>query len=321
MMNTLNDRMTSMSSKCITWLADFIDEDLGTLGRLVDHKLPVPYGFVISGRTLHERMQRTNIHDAIRDILELVSPHNDAERDHARREISKLLRESVSTALFRREIFLAYEKLVEREYHYYGRILTNIHKIAHVIRHVYRPVTVRLSCAEDASFEVLSCGESSVLQGIFDVWAGWYARDPRLKRWAKPLPHILAQRVTNGEKSGTIETVNTTHNRRDQMVIFANFGAVPQEACADVYVVNKTPFKLHAQHIATKTSKQILHGVRYRRVAIHEANGEVSSLTNEEMLELVKRAREAEKFLYFPQKIFWTFEKGRLFFCSAKVVG
>jgi phosphoenolpyruvate synthase/pyruvate phosphate dikinase len=102
------------------------------------------------------------------------------------------------------------------------------------------------------------------------------------------------------------------------MVAYSNIGAQILEESGDVYILEKDTMHITHRHVLTQPYKYSLRGLQYKKVPIHEEEGKRQILPDSIIMKIGYLAKDIEKKLYFPQKIYWTMENGILYVTRLK---
>lgn len=296
----------------IIWLADYTDVDIDPYARILDLGFPMPYGFVIPKSILHGIFLDLKSQQKLIPLFELIQHNNIDDVNHARRLIEKILRKITIPSHFSSVIHKAYEHLPEKERDYLKLKTHDLHRAIHVLKNVYSPPTVSVTFLPQSNIKLLATGEQSLLDtivvAIISNLEHHLVTDKLLK-----IPSIMIQRLTNGQYSGYCQTINSAHKDTNQIVIYANHGAKVLDESADVYIVSKDTVKIRSKHLLTQPYKYVLKNGDYRKVILHEEDGARQVMPDSLIAEIAYMAKDIEKKMYFPQKIYWTYENGNLF--------
>jgi len=296
----------------IIWLAEYTDVDIDPYARILDLGFPMPYGFVIPRSILHGIFLDLKTQEKLIPLFELIQHNNIDDINHARRLILKIIGKVVIPTSFSVAIHKGYEQIYEKERQYLKLKTHDLHRAIHVLKHVYSPPTVNITFLPKSNIELLATGEQSLIDTIIVAiianLENHLVTDKLLK-----IPSIMVQRLTNGQYSGYCQTTNSAHKDTNQIVIYANHGAKMLDESADVYIISKDTVKIRSKHLLTQPYKYVLKNGEYRKVNFHEEDGGRQVLHDSLISQIAYMAKDIEKKLYFPQKIYWTFENGNLF--------
>jgi phosphohistidine swiveling domain-containing protein len=307
-----------MTQKTTGILADFGAEDLAlaggkgaNLGELVRHGFPVPAGFVVTTAAYATVLAATGLGAELDSMLDGL---NEAEAAGA--SIRTLFKETVSEAKIpegiRSEIAAAYTAM--------GGV----------------PVAVRSSAtAEDLPGAAFAgqqdtylnvVGEDAVLRAVVDCWASlWTDRAISYRKRQGIDPHqvaiaVVVQEMVLADTAGVLFSANPVTGERSEIVVDASAGlgeaVVSGRVTPEHYVLDATG-KIRA---FTPGS----HEVAIRAVAgggTQESSGTGSTrpvLSEEQLEELARLARQAEDLFRRPQDMEWAIADGRVHVLQAR---
>ncbi|MBP6994211.1 hypothetical protein KBB12_03140 [Candidatus Woesebacteria bacterium] len=307
-----------MDSK-VVWLADYIDKDVDVHAKALDLGLPMPYGFVVPRSVLHSTFLNLKVQEKLIPLFEFTHDHDPAEVLHTQTLVHKIIDRVKIPHQFTKQIIDAYEHISEKERTYLRMHVSDLHKAVGILKHVYAPMVVRISSLPYSTISLISSGEQSVLHSISLVVTQYLQQNIAQGR-PLDLPSILVQRVQNGQFSGYCETINQTRSDMRQMVVYGNIGAQALEETGDVYVLEKDSMKIIHRHVLSQPYKYVLKGNEYKRISIHEEEGKRQTLPDSLIMKIGYLAKDIEKKLYFPQKVYWTLENGIIYVTKLKQI-
>jgi len=169
------------------------------------------------------------------------------------------------------------------------------------------------------------------MEKVRECWASVFSYPATVNRHARNLDFSdifiapVVQLMVESESAGVVFTVNPINNHPDEMVINSCFGlgegVVSGELDCDHFVVNRHSLEVLESCIKVKTFKITLdssyrHGNRKVPLSIQE--GGRPSLSNDEVLEVVRAALEVEEQYESPQDIEWAYRGGELFILQSR---
>lgn len=304
--------MICMSMKHCVWLSDYTDKDIEPLAKLLDHNMPIPYGFVIPSSVLSTIFLAPRVQEKLLHLFELGNISSEMERKHITKLISQIISKAKPLEGFYAGVHFAYEHLLTKEREYRNLDTHDLHKAYHLLKHAYTPPVVRLALLPNLQHENILSGEIALENTIVEIIAKYI--DSHIgSAMPQTVPSILVQRALDSTACGYCETVNTHGNRSDQMVICAFPGAKELEFAPDVYMVQKEGASIISRHSAEQPFKYVLKGNGYKEVALHPSEVVQHVLTDSQIQGVAFLAKDFEKEVYFPQKISFAFERGNLF--------
>lgn len=192
------------------------------------------------------------------------------------------------------------------------------------------PVAVRSSATAedlpDASFAgqqdtyLWVVGEAAVLENVRKCWASLftsraisYRRDQNIKE-DEVLMCVVVQKMVNARTAGVAMTMNPINGDRSKIVIDASWGlgeaVVSGEVTPDNFLIDKVILHIlksdiqnkHIEHVADKENRCVM----IREITDERATQ--PSLTEEEVKEICRMAKQIEKHYGCPQDIEWALD-------------
>lgn len=193
------------------------------------------------------------------------------------------------------------------------------------------PVAVRSSAtvedSPDASFAgehdtyLWVCGIEDVLDKIRRCWASLYTERAIIYRHEMGYDHnqvemaVAVQKMVRPRAAGVAFTLDPTNGDRSGICIDAAWGfgegVVSGDVTPDNFLVDKVMWSINRRVISPKTHAHLLTEVdgsdcpQVTRVALPDAQVNVPSLTDAEIVAVAKLARAAEKHYGCPQDVEW----------------
>lgn len=308
--------MNNMDHK-IVWLADYTNGDVDAYAKMLDLGLPLPYGFVIPRSVLHSVYLNLEVQEKLIPLFEYTHDQNSGELVHAQELVQKIIDHIRVPKNLVKQVHGAYERILEKEKDYLKVHQNDLHRAVHILRHIYAPPVVRVSALPYSEITLVCAGEQSLMHSVNMVVIE-YLQKSIVKGRPIDLPSILVQRVQNGQFSGYCETVNKVRGDTNQIVVYGNIGAQVLDEAGDVYVLAKDTVNILHKHIMTQPYKYVLKSTQYKRVTIHEEDGKRQILPDSLIMKIAYLAKDIERKLYFPQKVYWTLENGILYVTRLK---
>lgn len=308
-----------MSMNYCVWLKDYTEGDIEPFASLLDHEMPIPYGFVIPRAILTSIYLAPEIQSKMIPLFESSSQNIDHERQHIVKLIEKIVKGAKTPKGFFSSISSSYEHLHEMENEFHKRETTDLHRAIFTLKHVYKPATVRVSLLPVSRHEILCRGEIAIEHAIIEIITKYFESYVG-SHAPTSLPSILIQRVLSAQVCGSCTTVNHSGNRNDQMVIHAFFGTKELEEAGDVYIVQKDTADIVTKYSSEQPFKYVLKGTKWKEVPIHPQDAKAFVLTDSQIQKISYLSKDFEKEVYFPQKISFAFENGKLFVTKRKAV-
>ncbi|GEM_PF-1694437 len=296
----------------ITWLTDYHDSDIDPYAKALDLGLPLAYGFVIPRALMHSTFLPIGVQQKLIPLFELAQHHSAHEIEHSQKLIHKIIEGIKIFPIFLRQIHTSYESLLEHERKYLRLHVTDLHRAHHILRHVYAPPPVSVRFLPNTPATLHCAGEQSLVHTIALLVIESLKKN--LISGASPhVQSVLVQRMYNGQYSGYCDTTNTVRSMQNQLVVYGNAGARMLDEAGDMYIVDKENMQIIDKHVLTQPFKYTLKGAEYKKIALHEQDGDRQTLPDSLVLKVAYTAKDVEKKLYFPHRVHWTFENGLLY--------
>ncbi len=314
----------------IAWFEELRKEDVGiaggkgaNLGEMVNAKLPVPPGFVVTAEAYRIFIKENGIRKEINDILDKTNVDNSSELQNSSKKIRKLIMATKMQENIGEHIISNYKKLSKRS----GK--------------KEELVSIRSSAtAEDlpgASFAgqqetFLNVKGNDVIKSVQKCWSSLFTpraifyREKQGFEHDKVLIAVVVQKMVASEKAGVMFTVHPATGEKDKLIIEAGWGlgegVVSGTVTPDHYVISKNNGSLVDKEIAQKelmfvrdekTGKTVM-----RKVPQDKAGSQV--LTDRELEIIAELGKSVEKHYDFPQDIEWAVEGDDIFLLQSRPI-
>ena len=320
----------------VKWFKDISENDLGAvggkgknLGIMFNANLPVPEGFAVTAQAYKEFLEKTDILDGIKELLQGL----DLEDTKKLQEVAKKIQELILSEEIPDDIIDEIKNNYE---------LLGAGKDAHDLLEAEEVfVAVRSSAtAEDlpeASFAGQQAtflnikGKENVVAAVRACWASLftaraiYYREKNNFEHEKVLISAIIQRMVNSETSGVMFTVNPATNNLKEIVIEAVYGLgemiVSGSANPDFYLVEKESreikkIEVKKQEIGMFRNEQ---GENEKREVEKELQDK-QILNHIQIKELARLGNKIEELYGKPQDIEWAIEKDQIYIVQARAV-
>jgi pyruvate,water dikinase len=293
------------------------------LGELARHGFSVPGGFCIAGRSLDYVLESARL---MPEIMERLADL-DFDDYAAVEERSATIRALIQNASVPEDL------------------LDEIREQIHALRSpsgddpfvaVRSSVAVRDSAISsfpgmmDTYHFIL--GEPQIVAHIRQCWASLYTARAVTRRHQlnvgqdRGVMAPVVQRMVNADVAGVLFNANPITSSREEMVIESNWGlgesVVSGEVNADHFVVTRShPPAIKERKIQNKSFMVTLdreRGSGRRKYPLTGSRAAESSLSDEQLLELVALGEKIEAVFKQPQDIEWAYERGSLFVLQSR---
>ncbi len=293
------------------------------LAEMYNMKLPVPNAFVVTSHAYKYFLEKTNIDEAIFDILKNTNVNDSEELQKNTQKIRDLIEKTKIPKEIEEEIELAYQKLSKQ----YG---------------VKEEFVVARSSATaedlpDASFAgqqltVLNVkGKDNVIKAVKKCWASLFTARATFYRVSKGFDHkkvliaVPVQKQLNSDKAGVGFTVHPSTGDKNKIMIEGSWGqgesVVSGAVTPDTYILDKKTGEVLQKHIARKLEMRILDkkgGIRTIKVPTKMQNKRV--LSNDELKQLYRLALKLERHYKKPQDFEWVIEKNKAYLVQTRPI-
>lgn len=306
----------------ILWFSEIHKEDIplvggkgANLGEMVNAKIPVPNGFVVTANAYYDFLDSTSLRQKIINELNGL----DVNDSKALQEVSKRIKTAVLQAQLPAE-------LAEKIKDYY-------HKLSGEFDHL---VAVRSSATAedlpDASFAgqqetyLNVKGWKDVVKNVQKCWASLFEARAIFYRSTNNYSHfkvgiaVPVQLMVQSEISGIMFTVNPLSNNTGEVSIESAFGlgqpVVSGEVTPDQYIVSKATGKITSRYIAKQTWQMTLAG----NIPVSKKYQQVQKLSNKLIVQLAEVGMKIEKHYGRPQDIEYGVEGGKIYIVQSRPV-
>src|SRR5713101_7902840 len=311
------------SGAIVVWLDEVRKDDVhlvgakcANLGELTAKGVTVPPGFAVTADAFRCFLEETNISEIITKTLNNSNgPRDPKQYEEASEEIRKIIESAQMPEDIANEVRSAYRDLERKT----GNIQVK--------------VAVRSSATgedlPDASFAgqqdtyLNIKGEDQLVHYVQKCWSSLYTPRAIFYREEKGFPHqkvlisVGVQKMVDSEVSGVIFTLDPVNGDPSKIVIEATWGLgealVAGHVRPDRFIVDKGTLQIVHKDIVQKTVEHVPNKesglTMQREVPIERRN--VPCLSDEEVVELAKLAREIEDHYGVPQDIEFALEQGK----------
>lgn len=306
----------------ILWFKEVGKKDIGlvggkgaNLGEMVNAKIPVPDGFIVTAGAYFDFINSTSLKEKIMHELSGL----DVDNSKKLQEASKKIKTAIMAADMPGD-------LAARIKDYYHRLCGEND----------RYVAVRSSATAedlpDASFAgqqetyLNVKGWTDVVAKVQKCWASLFEARAIFYRETNKYSHLKVgiavpiQLMVQSDFSGIMFTVNPLTNSKEEVSIEAAFGlgqpVVSGEVTPDQYIVNKKTGKITSRYLAKQTWQLTLAG----NTPISKKYQQVQKLTNKQIVELAHIGIKIEEHYKRPQDIEYGIEDGRIYIVQSRPV-
>ncbi len=314
--------------KVILWFDEVTKRDMSlaggkgaNLGEMVQAKLPVPAGFIVTATTYFEFLERTGLEKEIRHLLGKLDP-NDTK---TLQEVAAQIKEKISGAVMPLRIVAE----IKEAYRRLGDGLVAVRSSA-----TAEDLPEASFAGQQRTFLNVE-GESEVVAAVQGCWASLFEPRAIFYRHQHGFEHLKVgiavpvQKMVQSEASGVMFTAEPLTNDETKVVIEAIFGlgeaVVSGEVTPDLYVVDKRTLEIIDKRIG-KQEWQILRNPETTgreaniKVFIPPARQMKQKISDEEIISLADLGRRIEDLYQFPQDIEWAKQENQIFIVQTRPI-
>ncbi len=288
-----------------------------SLGEMMQAKIPIPYGFVISASAFDNFLIETDLYQDILAKLSKVNYKDTNSVDRASNVIRDLIVDAKFPENLKKEIIKEFKKLKSKY------------------------VAVRSSAtAEDSKVAswageletYLNTSEKNLIKNVKNCWSSlftpraiFYRNEKKLLK-AKVSVAVVVQIMIQSEISGIAFTVHPVTMDKNQMIIEAGWGLgeaiVSGQITPDAYVVDKQDFSIIDINIAQQTKKIVQKSVSgdNKWVPVPKKDESRQKLTGKQIVEIAKICRQIEKHYKFACDIEWAYHKSKFYITQSRPI-
>ena len=285
------------------------------LGEMVNAKIPVPDGFVVTAGAYFDFINSTSLKEKIMHELSGLNVDNSKKLQEA----SKRIKTAIMAADMPGDLAV--------------KIKDYYHKLCgENDRYVALRSSATAEDLPDASFAgqqetyLNVKGWSDVVKKVQECWASLFEARAIFYRETNKYSHLKVgiavpvQLMVQSDYSGIMFTVNPLTNSKEEVSIEAAFGlgqpVVSGEVTPDQYIVNKKSGKITSRYLAKQTWQLTLAG----NTPISKKYQQVQKLTNKQIVELAHVGMKIEEHYKRPQDIEYGIEDGKIYIVQSRPV-
>ena len=290
---------------------DVVGKKCANLGELVGIGLRVPYGFALSVKAYETFMEETGLKEKVAQIVEKATKAGlDLEKDIDKMiEMSAKIREAIEASDMPPGIGGEIAK-------YYAELQKKV-GIPDVACAVRSSGAVSMPGQMETYLNIR--GEAEILGHVKKVWASAFTTRAIVFRLQNNMPMswapigIAVIMMIEAKSAGVILTVLPTVGDLDRAIVEGNFGlgesVVSGEITPDSFVINKNDMCIESKSIAEKTKMVGYADCGTGVMDVPDNLKNCSCLEDEEILEIVRIAKEVEHHFGNPQDMEWVVDK------------
>jgi pyruvate,water dikinase len=333
--------------KYIAWYEDISKNDTAVvggkganLGEMLNAKLPIPYGFVVSADAYFYFVKTQKLMPRIREILKNIDHEDPKKLEKGGEAIRKLILAEPMPKDLGEMIIKAYSQLSHKQDTIFSKFkLGESHKTASSSEK--QPlVAVRSSATAedlpDASFAgqqetyLNIQGADDLLNAVRHCWASLFTDRAIYYREQQGYEHekvglaAVVQLMVQSEKSGVAFSIDPVTNDMDKVTIEAIFGLgeyiVQGTVTPDHYEVDKDNLKITEKQIKTQHVAFVKSGKKNIEQKLSASQGGLQKISDAEVVQIAKLVKKIEHHYGKPQDIEWAIEDGRVYIVQSRPI-
>lgn len=285
------------------------------LGEMINAKIPVPDGFVVTAKAYFDFLRTTSIKKKILTELQGIDYEDSKELQEATQKIRTAILAADMPKDIAEEIKDAYHKLCGENDKF---------------------VAVRSSATAEDLPEASFAGQQETylnIKGYKEVvkhtqkcWASLFTARATYYRATNKFSHLKVgiavpvQLMIQSDFSGIMFTVNPLTNNRNEVSVEAAYGlgqpVVSGEITPDQYIVSKETKKITARNIV----KQTWQFTKAGETPVSKKYQQKQKLNNKQIVELAKIGMKLEEHYKHPQDIEWGIEGKKIYIVQTRPV-
>jgi pyruvate,water dikinase len=316
------------SSKAVVWFNEVTKKDIplvggkgANLGEMTNAGIPVPPGFIVTASAYFEFIEKANLDDKIKTLLDPVDVHNSKQLQQVAIKVQKLITDAQMPPETAKAIEQAYVKM--------GKGLVAVRSSA-----TAEDLPEASFAGQQATFLNIQ-GEKDVVKAVQDCWASLFGARAIFYRQEQGFEHfkvgiaVPVQRMVQSESSGVMFTIEPTTSDQSKITIEAVLGLgemiVSGDVTPDHYIVNKADTKIISKEIKKQEWKLVkevsAHGKdENKKVVLTKEEQAKQKITDDDILFLAKIGKTLETHYDHPQDVEWAKEGGKIYIVQTRPV-
>ena len=285
---------------------DLVGKKCANLGEMTRMGLRVPTGFAISVDAWARFTQMSGVGGKIKRFFEEHKEEFTAPTKG--REASLKVRELIETQEMPDEM----AREIARNY----KLISQMNGVDDVSVAVRSSGAISMPGAMESYLDIK--GATDVIKKVLKVWGSAYTHRAIAYRFKEGLPidyapiGVAVMRLVNAKAAGVMMTANPTTGKTSEFVIESNWGlgesVVSGIVNSDRYIVDREGMEITDKAINKKLKRVVLGGNKSEVADVPVELQEVSSLTDEKIIELAKIGLKIEEHFGVPMDIEWAYD-------------
>lgn len=336
-----------MKTPAIVWFEQVGKKDVGlvggkgaNLGEMLQARLPVPYGFIVTSSAYFEFIKENELMDDIEKILAGFDYENQKELSERAKKVRELIKKSPIPEKLIASIIDYYDNLIPKESEIRrGEQLGKIQKLKNTAFN-HTLVAVRSSATAedlpDASFAgqqetyLNISGHNHLLNTIVDCWASLFTDRAVYYRHKNGYRHdqvglaAVVQKMVQSDRSGVAFSVDPVTNDDEKIVIEAIFGLgeyiVQGIVTPDHFEVRKSDFSIIDKQIKSQSVALMKKHQENQEISISPSLQNTQKCSDDEIIAIAQTIAAIETHYKAPQDVEWAIEDKVLYIVQSRPI-
>jgi len=314
--------------KVVVWFNEVTKKDIplvggkgANLGEMTNAGIPVPPGFIVTAATYFDFMEKADLTDKIRTLLEPLDVHDSKQLQEIAAKVQELITDADIPPEIAVEIEQAYIKM--------GKGLVAVRSSA-----TAEDLPEASFAGQQATFLNVQ-GEKEVVTAVQECWASLFGARAIFYRQEQGFEHfkvgiaVPVQKMVQSEAAGVMFTIEPTSSDRSKIVVEAVLGLgemiVSGDVTPDHYLISKDSMSIVNKEIKKQEWKLVLSEsgkTKNTNIKIDLTPEEQASqkITDKDILFLANIGKRLEDHYQSAQDVEWAKEKGELFIVQTRPV-
>ena len=314
--------------KAVVWFNEVTKKDIplvggkgANLGEMTNAGIPVPPGFIVTAAAYFDFIEKSDLHDKIKALLDPVDVHNSKQLQEIAEKVQTLVKEAQMPDDTAKEIEQAYVKM--------GKGLVAVRSSA-----TAEDLPEASFAGQQATFLNIQ-GEKDVVRAVQDCWASLFGARAIFYRQEQGFEHfkvgiaVPVQRMVQSESSGVMFTIEPSTNNKERITIEAVLGLgemiVSGDVTPDHYTVNKKDTKILEKEIKKQEWKLVkkagAHGKADNiKIDLTPDEQAKQKITDDVIIQLARIGKILEEHYDFPQDVEWATQNGELLIVQTRPI-
>ncbi|MDP2731310.1 MAG: phosphoenolpyruvate synthase [Dehalococcoidales bacterium] len=319
----------SQSERIVVWFNEVSKNDVAlvggkgaNLGEMTNADIPVPPGFIVTAEAYFDFLRQTKLTGKIRKLMEDINVNDSKKLQEVAAQVRRVISNAPMPPEIAREIGQAYKKM--------GGGLVAVRSSA-----TAEDLPEASFAGQQRTFLNVE-GEKEVIAAVQECWASLFEARAIFYREQQGFDHfevglaVPVQRMVKSQTSGVMFTVEPVTNDASKVIVEAVFGLgeaiVSGEVTPDMYVIDKKKQKIINKEIAKQEWQLIKNPSAGNgneaniKVPLSETAQTEQKLKDDEIIQLVKLAKQLEDHYQFPQDIEWAKEDSKIYIVQTRPI-